>query len=114
MNLQNASKHHRNIVSSLAGLFCFAYIAGIEPGKTNNSIVVAIVIFVFIFQIISFFLLAKALDKNKILWTVSSILGPYLIFVPYLFLIFSANKVFKTNGWKVKFYGGAVKKNTDL
>ncbi|MDD3603646.1 MAG: hypothetical protein PHD86_00470 [Kiritimatiellae bacterium] len=112
MNLKNASTHHRNIVMSFAALFAFAYFAGIRAGKEYNPAVIAVVFSFFLFQIVSFCLLARELDKNRILWTIAAILSPYLLFIPFLVLIISANKVFKANGWKVKYYGGAVYINT--
>jgi hypothetical protein len=109
MNLSNASKHHRNIVISFAVFFIFAFFFRKALKEASLTMMVAGQGF-FLFQIISFFLLAKALDKNKILWIVSAVLSPYLIFIPAVLLLVSANKSFKANGWKVSFFGGASDK----
>lgn len=107
MNLEKASKNHRDIVISFACLLIFAKIAGISPGKENSAIVTGIAFAFFIWHGVSIFLLGKNLNKNKIIWAVIGIVTPVLAFIPSAVAIISSNKVFKANTWKVKFYGGA-------
>ena len=115
MNLQKAAKHHRNIIVSFLGIFAFVFFVGngIEYDEYGNATDInlgfALAGFsIFLFQVVSFVLLAKELDKNRFLWGITSFLSPYLFFIPFLVLILSANKTFKANGWKVRFLGGAA------
>ena len=110
MNLEKASKNHLAIVSSFACLLVFAKLAGIAPNKENSAIVTIVAFAFFIWHGISIFFLAKNLDKNKFFWAALAIFSPTLLFIPSVVAIVSANKIFKKNGWKVKFYGGATPK----
>lgn len=107
MNLEKASVQHRNVVISFVSLLSFA-MANDMGSKTDFSpIVVASAWGLIIYHSISVFLLAKYLEKSKILWCIAAILSPILLFIPTFVLSISSNRVFKANGWKVKFYGGA-------
>lgn len=112
MNLEKASIHHRNLVLSFATCFVFAQAIGAKSGKDYGELTLLlsiIVISLFLWHSISAFFLGKNLEKNKFLWAVTGFMSPFLIFIPSAFLIVSANKAFKANNWKVKFYGGAVR-----
>lgn len=107
MNLEKASTQHRNVVLSFAALLTFSMANGVGSKENQEPIVIAIIWGLFIYHGVSIFLLGKHLDKNKVLWTISAILSPFLIFIPTVALIISANKTLKSSGWNVKFYGGA-------
>ncbi len=109
MNLESASAQHRNVVISFAILLCFAMATGIGSGNEPGLLVVAVAWGLFIYHGVSVFLLSKCLDKNKFAWVVAAIITPMLFFIPSAVLIVSSNKIFKANGWKVRFYGGAYK-----
>lgn len=107
MNLEKASTQHRNVVLSFSALLTFSIANGVGSKEPQEAIVIAIIWGLFIYHGVSVFLLGKHLDKNKILWTASAIASPFLIFIPTVALIISANNTFKSFGWNVKFYGGA-------
>jgi hypothetical protein len=107
VNLEKASTQHRNVIVSFASLLllggAYANSQAVEP----SILQVVIAWGFFIYHWSSLNLLAKHLNKNRILWTISSVLSPILIFIPSAICILKANKVFKDNAWKVLFYGGA-------
>lgn len=113
MNLELASYHHRNIVHSFSCIFVFSQLAGLSPGKENSAIVTAIAFALFAWHAIHIFMLGKHLEKNKVIWAFAGITSPCL-FISTALVMVSANKIFKTNSWKVGFFGGAVRQEKKL
>ena len=51
--------------------------------------------------------LALALNKSGLVWFVMAIVGPVILWIPQLLLLNAANKLFRAEGLKIGFLGGA-------
>ncbi len=112
MNLAEASKYHQNMVTSFASIFAILNVFGGLSDETQKSVIgwlfFVVLCILCVWHGVSIFKLGKSLGKNKVIWVVTSFVTPFFFFIPSALLMISANKTFKANGWKVRFYGGAV------
>lgn len=104
MNLEKASNCHGFIIISILVYYLAFFLLSQSP---DARAVIALVAWVA--NIVLGYNLASALDKDKFLWLALGIFGPLLLWIPHLLLINSANKLFKSNGMKIGFFGGARK-----
>lgn len=104
MDVGSASRYHQYLIvtvliSLLSALFLRQYPV-VQP---------VILIFLWFFNVFCCYKLASAIEKPPILWAVLGLVGFFLLWIPQLLLVNSANKAFKAMGLKIGFLGGATR-----
>lgn len=107
MDLNSASNHHRNIITAFAVLLVGSMLLGKGSEAEPSPVVLLLVLGGMMFIAVSAALLARAIGKSTILWGALGIVSIFVFFVPLFFLIRAANNAFRSEGWSVRFYGGA-------
>lgn len=104
MDINSASKYHQYlIITVLVALLSAFFLRQIPTLQT------AILLCLWILNVFFCYKLASAIEKPSVLWAVLGLVGFFLIWIPQLLLVNSANKVFKAMGLKIGFLGGATK-----
>ena len=102
INISAASKHHRILITSVLVWFIAVIFLRNTPALFN-----LVMLALAVSNIYSAYKLASALGYPSVLWVFLSIFGLFVLCVPQILLINSANKKFKSMGLKVGFLGGA-------
>lgn len=108
MNLETASKYHRYIIVSILVAIISFYLLKEFPNIRGG-----IGISLWLFNVFCCYKLAESINKQAILWAFLGLLGFAIIWIPQLLLINAANKLFKAEGMKIGFLGGASKATQD-
>lgn len=104
MNISSASQQHQRLI--IAFLIFVVTVFFLRNFQTFQAV---ILIPLLAFSTYSCAMLAKALGKSAVLGGVVGFFGFFILWIPQLFLVNFANKVFKAHGLKVGFLGGATR-----
>ena len=102
MNIDTASRYHRLLILSVLVYFVTAIVFWASP-----EIVFPVAIGLWLANLYFTPKLALALNKSGLVWFVMAIVGPVILWIPQLLLLNAANKLFRAEGLKIGFLGGA-------
>lgn len=104
MDIGSASKYHRYlIITVLAALISALFLRQFAEAQA------VVLLCLWVLNVFFCYKLASAIQKQAVLWAVLGLAGFFLLWIPQLLLINAANKLFKTQGLKIGFLGGATR-----
>jgi hypothetical protein len=104
MDISSASRYHQYlIVTVLVSLLSALFLRQLPVVQS------VVLLCLWTFNVFCCYKLASAIEKPPVLWAVLGLVGFFLLWIPQLLLINSANKVFKASGLKIGFLGGATR-----
>ncbi|MEN1727143.1 MAG: hypothetical protein AAGJ52_01770 [Pseudomonadota bacterium] len=102
MNLEKASRYHRLLILSV-----LIYIVAVVLFMSTPEVVYLVLAILWLANLYFTPQLALALKKSALIWFALALIGPFIIWIPQLLLLNSANKIFRAEGLKIGFLGGA-------
>ena len=104
MDIGSASKYHRYLIATVLGALLAALFL-----RQYAELQVTVLLCLWVLNVFCCYKLASAIGRPGLLWAVLGLVGFFLLWIPQLLLINAANKVFKAQGFKIGFLGGATR-----
>lgn len=104
MDVGSASRYHQFlIIIVVVALLTALFLRQLPIAQS------AILLCLWVINVFCCYKLASAIEKPAALWAALGLVGFFLLWIPQLILLNSANKKFKAMGLKIGFLGGATK-----